>query len=223
MTLEDVISLVKSQGYEIDTTPFKLNVVGIRDTANTEPILFQDEIAYFYYDQNGNLVGKVARGTTSPSVYYLQNPINSGGAAILKQGQYKDSYAIGLHRGKYKALVQVKPVTVIRDKDRNSYLDFFASTTTGLYGINIHKATIKNNRAEIGTDSAGCQVFMNIEDFDDMMKMADTSRIKNGNTFTYTLIDKKEIIKKRLDLALVGAILIGLTGYVYYLRKKKVL
>jgi hypothetical protein len=222
MNLEDIISLVKSQGYEVDTTPYKLNVVGIRDTANTEPILFQDEIAYFYYDQNGNLVGNVARGTTSPSVYYLENPMNIGGAAILKQGQYKNAYAIGLHRGKYKALVQVKPVTVMRDKDRNSYLDFFAPTQTGLYGINIHKATIKNNQAEIGRDSAGCQVFMNINDYNDMMKMAETSRIKNGNTFTYTLIDKKQILKKRLNLAAVGGILIGLTGYIYYLRKKKI-
>jgi hypothetical protein len=149
--------------------------------------------------------------------------MNLSGAAILKQGQYKNAYAIGLHRGKYKALVQVKPVTVMRDKDRNSYLDFFAPTQTGLFGINIHKATIKNNQAEIGQDSAGCQVFMNINDYNDMMKMAETSRIKNGNTFTYTLIDKKQIIKKRLNLAAVGAILIGLTGYIYYLRKKKVI
>ena len=223
MSLEDIISLVKSQGYEIDTTPYKLNVVGVRDTAITEPILFQDEIAYFYYDQNGNLIGNVARGTTSPSVYYLNNLINIGGAAILKQGQYKNAYAIGLHRGKYKALVQVKPVTVMRDKDRNSYLDFFASTQTGLFGINIHKSTIKNNQAEIGTDSAGCQVFMNIADYNDMMQMAETSRLKNGNSFTYTLIDKKEIIKKRINLAAVGAILIGLTGYIYYLRKRKVI
>lgn len=223
MTLEDIISLVKSQGYDIDTTPYKLNIVGIRDTANTEPILFQDEIAYFYYDQNGKLIGNVARGTTSPSVYFLENPMNSDGAAILKQGQYKNAYAIGLHRDIYKALVQVKPVTVMRDKDRNSYLNFYAPTTTGLYGINIHKATIKNNQAEIGADSAGCQVFMDVEDFNNMMKIAETSRSKNGNTFTYTLIDKKQIIKKRLDLAVVGAILIGLTGYIYYLRKKKVL
>jgi len=92
-----------------------------------------------------------------------------------------------------------------------------------LFGINIHKATIKNNHAEIGQDSAGCQVFMNINDYNDMMKMAETSRIKNGNTFTYTLIDKKQILKKRLNLAAVGGILIGLTGYIYYLRKKKII
>ena len=59
-------------------------------------------------------------------------------------------------------------------------------------------------------------------DYNDMMKMAETSRSKNGNTFTYTLIDKKEIIKKRLNLAVVGGILIGLTGYFYYLKKKKI-
>jgi LPXTG-motif cell wall-anchored protein len=56
-----------------------------------------------------------------------------------------------------------------------------------------------------------------------MMQMAETSRLKNGNSFTYTLIDKKEIIKKRINLAAVGAILIGLTGYIYYLRKRKVI
>ena len=138
MTLEDIISLVKSQGYEIDTRPYKLNVVGVRDTAITEPILFQDEIAYFYYDEYGNLVGGVGRGTTSPSVYFLENPMNSVSAGILKNGQYKDAYSIGLHRNKYQALVQVKPVTVMRDSDRNSYLDFFAPTQTGLFGINIH-------------------------------------------------------------------------------------
>jgi hypothetical protein len=221
MTLEDIISLVKSQGYEVDKRPYKLNVVGVRDTAITEPILFQDEIAYFYYDEYGNLVGGVGRGTTSPSVYFLENPMNSVAAGILKNGQYKDAYAIGLHRNKYEALVQVKPVTVMRDSDRNSYLDFFAPTQTGLFGINIHHGS--NAGAAIDKDSAGCQVFMYMDDFNSMMDMARKSREKYGNTFTYTLIDKKEIIKKRLNIAVVGAILIALTGYVYYLKKKKVL
>lgn len=221
MSLEDIISMVKSQGYDIDTTPYKLNIVGVRDTAITEPILFQDEIAYFYYDEYGNLVGSVGRGTTSPSVHFLETPMNSRGAGILKQGQYKDSYAIGIHRNKYEAIVQVKPVTVMRDSDRNSYLDFFAPTETGLFGINIHHGS--NQGAVIDTDSAGCQVFMYMDDFNSMMDMARKSREKYGNKFTYTLIDKKEILKKRLNLAVVGAVVIALTGYAYYLKKKKVI
>jgi len=223
MTLKDVIESVTSQGYELDTRPFKLNVVGIRNPENTKPDEFQDEIAYFYFDENGNPVGKVVRGTTSPSVYFLQNPMNLRGTAILQQGQYKDAYAIGLHRGKYSALVQVKPVTVIRDTDRNSYLDFFADTQTGLFGINIHRATIgKSNEAFIGQDSAGCQVYMYKDDFDAMMRMANKSRDNYGNKFTYTLIDKRTVLKKRINYGIVGGILLAMTLYVYYLKKKKV-
>lgn len=222
MTLKEVIDSVKEQGYQLDTRPFKLNVVGIRNLADTVPDEFQDEIAYFYYDNNGNPVGKVARGTTSPSVYFLQNPMNMSGTAILQQGQYQDAYAIGLHRGLYSALVQVKPVTVIRDTDRNSYLDFLADTQTGLFGINIHRATKKNNQAIIGRDSAGCQVYMYEEDFNGMMNMAKKSRDMYGNRFTYTLIDKRAILKKRINYGLIGGIVIALTAYVYYLKKKKV-
>jgi hypothetical protein len=222
MTLKEVIDSVKEQGYQLDTRPFKLNVVGIRNLADTVPDEFQDEIAYFYYDNNGNPVGKVARGTTSPSVYFLQNPMNMSGTAILQQGQYQDAYAIGLHRGLYSALVQVKPVTVIRDTDRNSYLDFLADTQTGLFGINIHRATKKNNQAVIGRDSAGCQVYMYEEDFNGMMNMAKKSRDMYGNRFTYTLIDKRAILKKRINYGLIGGIVIALTAYVYYLKKKKV-
>jgi hypothetical protein len=148
--------------------------------------------------------------------------MNLSGTAILKQGQYKDAYSIGLHRGKYSALVQVKPVTVIRDKDRNSYLDFFSDTQTGLFGINIHKASRKNNEAFIGQDSAGCQVYMYETDFNNMMSMANKSRDMYGNKFTYTLIDKRTQIKKRINYALVGGILVAMTLYVYYLKKKKV-
>ena len=222
MTLKEVIDSVKEQGYQLDTRPFKLNVVGIRNLADTVPDEFQDEIAYFYYDNNGNPVGKVARGTTSPSVYFLQNPMNMSGTAILQQGQYQDAYAIGLHRGLYSALVQVKPVTVIRDTDRNSYLDFLADTQTGLFGINIHRATKKNNQAIIGRDSAGCQVYMYEEDFNGMMNMAKKSRDMYGNRFTYTLIDKRAILKKRINYGLIGGIVIALTAYVYYLKRKKV-
>ena len=223
MTLKEVISAVKDEGFELDTRPFKLNVVGIRNLEDTQPDEFQDEIAYFYFDNNGNPVGKVARGTTSPSVYFLQNPMNMSGTAILQQGQYKDAYAIGLHRGKYSALVQVKPVTVIRDDDRNSYLDFFADTQTGLFGINIHRASRgKNNEAVIGQDSAGCQVYMYEQDFNSMMSMANKSRDMYGNKFTYTLIDKRTAVKRRINYGLIGGIIIAMTVYVYYLKKKKV-
>jgi hypothetical protein len=219
VSLNSIILQAKSQGYSFDTRPYKLNIIGVRNPKNTSPEKFEDEIAYFYYDTNGNIIGNVSPATTSPSVYYLENPIASKGAAILKQGQYKDAYSIGLHRGIYQALVQTKPVTVIRDTDRNKYINFFAPTTTGLYGINIHKASIKNNVAYIGQDSAGCQTLQNIGDFDDMMKMAKKSRDLYGNTFTYTLIDQKQVYT---NYTMVAGLAIAIALYIRYLKKKNI-
>jgi hypothetical protein len=219
-SLSSIILQANSQGYFFDKRPFKLNVVGVRNPKNTSPLRFDDAIAYFYYDNNGNLVGNVGRATTSPSIYYLEHPINSSGAGILKQGQYKDAYSIGLHKGKYEALVQTKPVEVIRDADRNSIINFFASTQKGLFGINIHHGTAgKDDTSIIDTDSAGCQTFQNVDDFDEMMDMARKSRDMYGNSFTYTLIDQKEAIT---NYTIVAAIGVGIVFYIYYLKRKKV-
>jgi len=224
LTLDDVITKVEADGYSLDTRPNKLNLVGIRDAKDTTALTFDDVIAYFYYDDNGRLYGKVAPGTTSPSKYWLQNPMNSGGTAILKSGQYVDTYGLGTHRGKYEALTQQRPVTVMRDNDRNSYLDFFASTTTGLYGINIHRASRgKNNVATIDQDSAGCQVFRDESDFNEMMSLARISRDKYGNKFTYTLIDNRDVIKKVRNFSIVGVVLVGLGAYMYFLYKKGII
>lgn len=216
--LNSIIKSAEKLGYPIDKRPNKLNVIGVRNSKATSQDKFDDLLAYFTYDNNGNLVGKVVPATTDPSTYFLKTPMNVKGAAILKSGQYKDAYAIGLHRGQYEALVQVKPVTVIRDDDRNALINYFAPTQTGLYGINIHKSTKgKSNEDIIDKDSAGCQVFRNIPDFMDMMRMAQTSRKKYGNTFTYTLIDERDTLKFRnttLGL-LFGVGLLTLATYLY--------
>jgi hypothetical protein len=219
-SLNTIIFQAKSQGFFFDERPYKLNIIGVRNPKNTSPEKFEDEIAYFYYDDNGNINGKVVPATTSPSVYFLENPMVSSGAAILKQGQYKDAYSIGLHRGLYEALVQSKPVEVIRDKDRNAIINFLAPTQKGLFGINIHRATIgKDDTSVIGWDSAGCQTFQNIPDFNDMMKMAKKSRDLYGNTFTYTLIDQKQVYT---NYTMVAGLAIAIALYIRYLKKKNI-
>lgn len=222
-TLGNIIKSAEKLGYKFDTRPNKLNIIGIRNSKATSQDKFDDLLAYFTYNENGNLVGKVVAGTTDPSTYFLKSPMNVKGAAILKSGQYKDAYAIGLHRGQYEALVQVKPVTVIRDSDRNAYINYFAPTQTGLYGINIHKSTKgKSNEDIIDRDSAGCQVFRNILDFMDMMRLAQTSRKKYGNTFTYTLIDERDTLKFRNTTIsfIVGIGLLTLATYIYTKKSK---
>lgn len=215
---------MRLRGYVVETAPYKLNVVGIR-SANVTSLYFDDNIAFFWYDERGVLMGKVCPATTDPSVYYLQdNPLSSKGTAILQAGQYVDTYSIDYHNGKYLALCQrLKPVTVIRDNDRNDLLNFFASTETGFFGINIHKASGANNQVIIGPDSAGCQVFKNSADFMEMMRAAEVSKKKYGNKFTYTLLDERNLIKtvRNISLLGVGLILLGVGGYIYYRKYGK--
>ena len=231
MNLQDVIDEMQRLGFDVDTRPNALNVVGIRDASVAVPENYSDNIAYFWYDNNGDLQGKIAEATTTPSVQYLKNPIegSSGGTAIMKQGQYKNAYQIGLHRGKYEALIQTGgPVTVIRDSDRNGILNYFGNVTSGYYGINIHRSTASYASQDlIGPDSAGCQVFRWVDDFNDMMDKARKSRDLYGNNFTYTLIDEREQLqnqrKKGVNYAVVGGVLIGLSIYAYVLYKKGII
>ena len=231
MELQDVIDEMQRLGFDVDIRPNALNIVGIRDASVAVPENYSDNIAYFWWDENGDLQGNVAEATTTPGVQYLKNPMGDAaksGTAILKQGQYKNAYRIDLHKKKYEALVQDKPVTVIRDNDRNSILNYFADTSIGLYGINIHRSTASYaSQDQIGPDSAGCQVFRWIDDFNDMMDKARKSRDLYGNNFTYTLIDEREQLqnqrKKGVNYAVVGGVLIGLSIYAYVLYKKGII
>ena len=224
-TLKEIEQTLLNKGYLVYNQPNKLNVVGIRTKSNSSSTSFDDYIAYFYYDDKGRLIGKVAPATTDPSGYYLRdNPMVRSGTAILKSGQYKDAYVIGTHDDKYTALVQRgAPVTVIRDNDRNDLLNFFADTQTGYFGINIHRASRgKNNVNIVGPDSAGCQVFRDEADFNEMMRLAQVSKAKYGNKFTYTLIDEIDDIKvkRNVGVLLGGLGLIGF-GIYYYLKTRK--
>jgi len=138
--IRSVIALMKSKGYAVYTKPYQLNIVGIR-SKDGNPKEFNDWLYVFWKNSNDKLEFRNYKITTDPSINYLKNPIDSsGGTAILKEGQYK-SYGLGLHKGQYKALVQIKPVTIYRDLNRDSLYDFGKSVHTGMFGINIHRAS----------------------------------------------------------------------------------
>jgi len=102
----------------------------------------------------------VLEATTDPGLYYFNHPLSPLGTAILKEGQYINSYQLGLHQGKYKALVESQTVTVIRDFDKDNYLSFNSGREeTGLLGINIHRANLAGKTINVNQWSAGCQVF----------------------------------------------------------------
>ena len=128
----------------------------------------------------------------------MNDPIlESKGTAILKPGQYRGSHKLRLHQGKYLALGQKKDVTVYRENDRDSNYDLDESKTdTGLFGINIHRATGRSGGKSTRVDkwSAGCQVIADNDDWHEFLDICQSAREIHGNSFSYTLLESKDIV-----------------------------
>lgn len=215
--LSRIKSIINSKGFKLYTRPYELNIVGLR-SKHTKANRFDDEIHVFYKSATGKWEYHIFKATTDPGTYWLKNPMGKG-TAILAQGQYENAYQLGLHRGQYTALVQRKPVTVMRDYDRDAYLDFLnGSKVRGIFGINIHRANRAGKAKFIDKHSAGCQVFENIEDYDFFLKMCERHAGNYGNAFTYTLIDFRAVRRESLKRVAIGAAtaMFGIIGYVNY-------
>lgn len=223
--IKGLVKVLKSKNYVVFEDPYKINIVGIRSNV-TKPNSFDDFINVFYKNQKNDWEGYQFPATTDAGTFWLENPMNSKGTALLKEGQYKNSHKLGLHRGQYKALVQQNPVTVIRDYDRNAVLDFYnGKEDKGLFGINIHRASSSGTTKYIDKYSAGCQVFSNADDFQKFLQLAEASKDKYGNNFTYTLIDERAYsrkVKRYWVYTLITATLVvgGYVGYKKYLKSK---
>ena len=122
--------------------------------------------------------------------------MNEKGVAILKPGQYRRSHMLRLHAGKYLALGQKENVTVYRDNNRDANYDLDESKTdTGLFGINIHRASKYEGRksTQVNKWSAGCQVIAANDDWHEFLDICQAAREIHGNSFSYTLIESKNI------------------------------
>lgn len=184
-----VIRPIRDKGWQIYTRPYELNIIGLRNL-ETKANRFDDEIHVIYRDQSGKTLHHIYKVTTDPGTYWLKNPSMPKGTAILKEGQYRNAFALGKHRGKYTALVQAKPVIVYRDYDRDAVLDMNNGTEeVGMFGIEIHRAASSGTTNAIDEYSAGCQVFQNVTDFNEFIALCEKHRKLYGNQFTYTLID----------------------------------
>ena len=176
-TIEELKAKFTELGYQ--WMPF--HIIGIRSKAN-EPNKFDDLICLIDGDEL-----KVFTGTTNPGTYWLKNPMNVNGCAVLKKGQYVDTWQIGLHKGQYTALTQAKKVTVFRDDDKDAIAEEQGKEDTGIFGINIHRANPSATSTLIEKWSAGCQVLNNSKEFKELIQACIASGKKY---FTYTLIDE---------------------------------
>ena len=195
LTVSDLVRTLQKKGYAVfenDAKPFNLNIVGIR-SADPKPNVFNDLLCVFWkYQGRWSMIQMDC--TTESGLHWLENPLNSKGTAILKEGQWRGMWGLGLHQGKYKALKQVKPITVIRDFDKDGEYDYDSGREeTGLFGINCHRANAKRESVVVGKWSAGCQVVQNPHEFDVLVKLCEEAAEVHGNSFTYTLINENDI------------------------------
>lgn len=211
--IREVKKLAAAKDYVIYDKPYQLNIWGFR--ANSQvPNSFDDEMHVFTNiskTKRPKWAYMVFKCTTDPGTYWLKNPMSPQGTAILNPGQYVGAYQIGMHKGKYKALVQTgAAVSVTRDYNRNAILDFNnGKVSRGHYGINIHRANRTGNTYTVDKYSAGCQVFKNASDFDFFLKLCELHRSVHGNRFTYTLVDKRMEYRRKLKTITIGAVLLG--------------
>jgi hypothetical protein len=192
-TVDQIIRAIAHRGYKVFDSPdgYGLNLVGIR-SQSTGPNQFDDLLAVFHR-RLGIWNSIVIPVTTDPGLYWLENPMNVNGTAILKPGQYAGAFAIGKHQGKYDALVQRQPLTVIRDYDRDAELDLSTGREeTGLFGINIHCAKWEGESTLVDKWSAGCQVVASWWDFQILMLICRAAERRHGNAFTYTLLTEAD-------------------------------
>lgn len=191
----DFESLFKKKGYAYFTNgAYNLNIIGIRHKGNKVTNMFDDYMVVEYKTTSGIKTRFIYSITTDPGITYMNNPANSNGTAILVPAQYRGAYKLGLHKGKYAALVQNKPVSVYRDSNKDGKYDYDPkSIQTGFFGINIHKAGSLSTR--VNNWSAGCQVFASGKDYVAFIRLCkEQIRAGMGETFTYTLLKEEELL-----------------------------
>tara|TARA_R100000654_G_scaffold55211_2_gene81458 strand:+ start:557 stop:1162 length:606 start_codon:yes stop_codon:yes gene_type:complete len=197
-TREQVEAAVKAKGYKwFESGDYNVNIVGIRNMDAGERVTnkFDDHLT-ISYKIDDDWFYEIFDCTTDPGDDWMDKPMNSKGCAILKPGQYPKSHKLRLHQGRYLALGQQNNVTVYRDRDKDGKYDFDESTVdTGLYGINIHRATKHAGKKSTRVDkwSAGCQVIASNDDWHCFLDICQTARDKWSNNFTYTLITSNDI------------------------------
>jgi len=190
--IDKIKQAMKVKNYKFfESGDYNLNIIGIRnsDTGSKVTNVFDDLLTVSYKIGDVWHFKKWA-ATTDPGTKGVKEFHNAQGVARLVPGQYRGSHAIGLHQGKYEALKQAKPVKVYRDANKDMTYDT-KLITEGIYGINIHKAGADSTYVE--NWSEGCQVFKKSADFDEFMSLVKKAATLHGNSFTYTLLESKDL------------------------------
>lgn len=156
--------------------PHDVWILGVRSNEDTTDV-FDDK----FYIFRGEEFLMVTSGTTNKGLK---------GSAVMKSDWWNyEAYKYGLHRGRMKALKQVKSVPYYRDHDNDGRTDESGQLFNGLIGLNFHGSTYiegsKRIVEKIGGWSEGCQVCNKNEDYEKIIRL-----VKNQSSVTYCLINE---------------------------------
>jgi GH24 family phage-related lysozyme (muramidase) len=163
--LDEIVGNMMTKGHWICRHGECFNVVYVEGMDpdgklnDDRPNVFNDLRIVFSIRADGVPEPHVWDATTEPGTFWTQKPMNPKGAARIAFGQYK-SWVVGTHRSgtaaAHEALVQVEPVTVHRDLNKD-YRRTNDELDTGLFGINQHWG-YDAPKNDLGHTSAGCLV-----------------------------------------------------------------
>jgi hypothetical protein len=198
-TREQIKTTVESKGYkwfnDDSGKGFDVNIIGVRNNSPSVykkvTNVFDDFITISFKDEKGIWQFYCWNATTDPGKKGVQQYHNSKGVARLIPRQYRTTWSIDLHQGKYSALCQrLSNVDVWRDGNKDLIFDEVVKDS-GMFGINIHKAGQDSTWVE--NWSEGCQVFKRVKDFDVFMSICKKASKIHGNKFSYTLLESNDI------------------------------
>ncbi len=197
--IDRVVAGMEAKGYRIDKKPGEVNIVYIegRDRFtgarnDGRPDLWNDVRMVFSYKDGRPVDLGEWTSTTQPGFYFTRNPLNPGGAASIKPGQYT-AWKVDLHRGQYEALCQRGELTLTRDFNKDYKREGDKEETGTWEGINQHHG---NDAATVGPHSAGCLVGRRIDGHEDFMSIVKSDpryRADRNYMFTTTVLAQDEV------------------------------
>jgi hypothetical protein len=198
--INKIIDYMKGNNYQVDEGPDLFNIVYIEGanadgTPNADRINEWNDRRIIFQIEDGKalILGNWA-ATSEPGKPYTDRPMNPKGAARIQFGQYR-AWSVGMHGNSFphESLLQVAPVTVCRDFNRDGFRTG-DKLDTGLFGINQHSTN--GNPDLVGKWSAGCLVGRSLSDHRIFMQLVKSDRrfCKNSNyVFRTTIIDATKL------------------------------
>jgi len=183
-TYKEIEEMFREKGYKFFKGDLNINLFATRKKINSNKF---DDLFTIVYEKNGVQYVKEFPVTTDAGFYWLKNPMQTKGTAIIVPGQYVGAYEIGHHRD-YVALRQKSKMKYYRDANRDNLHDLTGKIEEGIYYTNIHLAGLDS--MYVDKWSAGCIVFKKLYDFKTMMEIVKESAKKYGNSFTFTLFSE---------------------------------